>query len=141
MRNRSCKCSCSYSCTFISMLISIIIGAIIGVLFYFGFIPVLISSPISFILAAALAIVAGTAIVIGILYSDDCNVTSCLSSLRNPLLAGPVGTFFASIIALSVALAAESVFYAVIVGLTAFFLCFTVATVLCLIGCAVEDER
>lgn len=132
----SCK-KCNLSaCNCLACIAAVIVGVAVGALFYFGFLPNILTIVAPIVLRLGVLAIAFilTAQILSSLYLPN-PLRDCLCGGISCLLVGAFGSVILAIAALSVALAPFNIIFAVIVGLGALFFTLLLTALISFIRC------
>ena len=120
------------SCLAVGITAGILIGVAAALLFFFG---VITNLTIALWVAFGVGLFTLVATFGAALLTPMWISRKCFCKNKNALITGGIGLVVTTVVALSTALAAASIFSAVLVGLTTFFLLLSVTSLICFIIC------
>ena len=129
VRERSELC---ISCLLAGITAGVLVAIAVGLLFFFG---VITNLTIALWVAFGVGIFTLVSTFAAALLTPVWISRKCFCRNKNALLTGGIGLVVTTVIALSTTLAAQSILSAILIGLVAFFLLLSLASIICFIIC------
>lgn len=131
-----CKNECPSGCSCAGIVISLVVAIVVGVLFYFGYIPFIVTAAwIAFGLGVMTLILLFVSLAIASGHRRSV-LRECLCRRAKCLLIGAVGSIVLSIALVSITVV-TSILITILVALGAFFLTLILLSLAGLIGCMI----